>query len=133
MGELDNAEKYFQLHVHYLSKDHPDIPNCFYALGTVADAKGNYDSSLKWYKKSLKILMQTVKSDHPKLAASYNSIGEVHRKKGDYTRALESYEKALQIHRRMYGDDDLHVAMCLNKHGLYLLTRKEILKSIGMS
>ena len=111
MGKLDDAEKYYHRYLNQLSDDHPDISVCYHALGMVADAKGDYDASLKWYNKSLEIDMRTLKSDHPNIATSHNSIAIVHHKKGDYAHALESYEKALMIWKKAYGEDHPHVAM----------------------
>ncbi len=58
--------------------------------------------------------MQTIDSDHLNITGTHNNVGEVHRKKVDYARALESYEKALMVFKKAYGEDDLHIARCLN-------------------
>ena len=50
-------------------------------LGSVANEKVDYESSLSWYDKSLEIKMQTLKPDDVNIAHSYNNIGTVYDKK----------------------------------------------------
>jgi tetratricopeptide (TPR) repeat protein len=111
MGKLDDAEIYYHRVLNQLSKDHEDIPRCYHALGEVTQKKGDYDSSLKWYKKSLEI-------DDSNIATSHNSIAVVYSKKGDYAHALESFSKALEIWKKTYGEDHPDVAMCFNNMGI---------------
>ena len=117
MGQLNEAEKYFRLHLNRLPPDHPSIVGCYQALGMVADDRGEYGSSLKWYSKALDIAMKTAEPNQRNIATIHNCIGEVYRKKHDNTLALESYEKALIIQKKEYGDDHPRVAMCLNNIG----------------
>jgi tetratricopeptide (TPR) repeat protein len=117
MGKLNEAEKYFRLYLDGLPAGDPSIANCYQALGMVADDRGEYDSSLKWYGKALDIAMKTMESNHRNIAIIHNCIGEVHRKKHDNALALESYEKALIIQKKEYGEDHPRVAMCLNNMG----------------
>ena len=111
MGKLDDAEIYYHRVLNQLSKDHDDIPRCYHALGEVNLKKGDYDSSLKWYKKSLEI-------DDSNIATSYISIAVVYSRKGDYAHALESFSKALEIGKKTYAEDHPDVAMCFNNMGI---------------
>ena len=117
MGKLDDAEKYFHRYLNQLPDDDPDISACYHALGIVTDIKGDYDSSLKWYNKSLEIFIQTLKSDDPNIGTTLNSIAVIYRKQGDYAHALESFEKALAIWKKAYGEDHPRVAACFNNMG----------------
>ncbi len=117
MSKFNDAEKYYRRYLNQLPSNHPHISNCYNALGKVTDAKGDYDSSLNWYNKSLEIDMKTLEPDHLNVAATHNSIAIVHSKKGDYTRALESYEKALMILQKAHGEDHPRVAECFNNIG----------------
>ncbi|CAF0984642.1 unnamed protein product [Rotaria sordida] len=118
MGKLDNAEKYYHYILNQLPKDHEDITRCYHALGEVTQKKGDYNSSLKWYNKSLENDTQTMKIDDANIAMSYNSIAVIYSKKGDYTLALESYEKALEIWKNIFGENHPDVAMCYNNMGI---------------
>jgi tetratricopeptide (TPR) repeat protein len=130
MGKLDDAEKYYRRYLDQLSADHPDISSCYHALGSVADEKGNYDSSLKWYNKSLEINMRTLESDHPNIASTHNNIAIVHEEKGDYALALESHEKALMIWKKAYGEDHPLVATCLDNMGIVYQNEKKYSKAL---
>jgi tetratricopeptide (TPR) repeat protein len=118
MGKLDDAEKYVRRFLVQLPDHDPNISHGYHALGMVSDLKGEFEASLKWYNKSLKIKMQTLDPNHSNIANANNCIGEVYRKKGDYAHALESYKKALLIWQNIYGEDHLNVATCLNNMGL---------------
>jgi tetratricopeptide (TPR) repeat protein len=118
MGNLNDAEKYYHHVLNQLPKDHEDVIRCYHALGEITQKKGDYDSSLEWYNKSLEIDKQILKLDDPNIATSYNSIAVVYSKKGDYTLALESYKKALEIWKKTFNEDHLDIAMCYNNIGI---------------
>ncbi len=117
MSKWDDAEKYYHRYSNESSHNRENIDRCYSGLGSLANKKGDYDSSLKWHYKSLEIKMQTLKPDDQSIAESYNSIGNAYEKKKDYANALESYEKALKIFRRACGEDHLYVATCMNNMG----------------
>ncbi|CAF4962912.1 unnamed protein product [Rotaria sp. Silwood1] len=114
MGKFDDAEKYYRQMLLELPHGHQDIAICYYALGLVASAKGDFDLSLEWHYKSVEMIIRTLGPNNPSLANSYNSIGVVYRQKGNNQQALESYNKALTIYQRIYGEDHPRVAACLN-------------------
>ncbi|CAF5228649.1 unnamed protein product, partial [Rotaria magnacalcarata] len=95
MGKFDLAEKYYRRWLSELPSNHPSVGVLYQRLGRVANAKGEYDTSLEWYQNSLEIDMRTHPSDHVNIGITHNSIGAVHRKKGDRGRALESYNRAV--------------------------------------
>ncbi|UJR32366.1 hypothetical protein I4U23_019828 [Adineta vaga] len=114
MGKLDDAEKYYRLSLEIFSYHDSNSALCYHALGLVADDKGDYQSSLIWYKKSLDIFLRILESNDPNLALLYNSIAIIHQQKREYNLALESYEKALTIWKQVFGEDHHRVAICLN-------------------
>ncbi len=117
MGEYDKAEKYYNHLISELPPDHEDLAPCYHNLGIIANHKGNYDSSLQWFNKSLDIYNRTRKPDDPVIAVGYNSIGEVYLRKGNRTCALESFNKALAIRKKAFGEEHLQVAMCYHNMG----------------
>jgi len=118
MGKLNDAQKYYFRYLYQLPKNHPHTSSCCHALGMIAESKGDLESSLKWYSKSLNIAMQTFTDVHPNIATTHNSIGEIYRKKGNYSHALESYHKALDIFQQVFGNDHDNVATCYNNIGI---------------
>ena len=130
MGKLNEAENYFQLCLSGLSADHPSIAGCYQALGTVADDKGEFESSLKWYNKALEIVTKSLGPNHPDMATIHNSIGIVCRQKSDYGAARESCKKALTIRVKAYGQDHPLVAACLNNMASIYQEEKKYSKAL---
>ncbi|CAF0895731.1 unnamed protein product [Rotaria sp. Silwood1] len=113
MKKYDDAEKYYRRLLTEFLNDHKQTGLCYYHLGRVYSGRNNYEHSIKWYEKSLKIMMETMNSDDLNIAKCYNSIGNIYRKKEDYKQALEAYQKALSIWTRAPDENHLKVAMCL--------------------
>jgi len=118
MGKFDEAEKYYQRVLNEIPHDHKYLSRCYYGLGKVAFEKGNYDSSLEWHQKSLKIKMLTLNSDDPHIADSHNSIGSVYYYKDDHKQALESYYKAFVIRKRIFGEYHPTISAYFNNVGV---------------
>jgi hypothetical protein len=62
MAKWDNAEKYHRRFLDELANN-KEIASCCQGLGSVARSKKDYESSLKWYYKSLQIKTQSFKFD----------------------------------------------------------------------
>ncbi|CAF1274439.1 unnamed protein product [Rotaria sordida] len=132
MGKYNEAEEYYRRCLNGLpSNDYHNISTCYYALGRVADSKADYESSLKWFNKSLNIDMQILKQNDPCIANTHNSIANVYLTKGNYEQALESYNKALKIFQYSFGEDNLNVALCLNNIGVVYQQLKQYSKAIN--
>ncbi|ETO10615.1 hypothetical protein RFI_26762, partial [Reticulomyxa filosa] len=59
--------------------------------------KGDYDKSIEYSEKSLKIFLDKLGHYHPKLVISYNNLGIAYRIKEEYDKAIECHEKSLKI------------------------------------
>jgi len=125
MDRLDEAEKYYLNLIDLVSSDQA---NLYYHLGHIYSDKNDYDSSLKYYKKSLDIWM---KSNDTNLANNYNAIATNYWKKGDYKQAYESFNKALEIFKQIYGEDHMTVAMCLNNMGTVISNEKNYTEALN--
>jgi tetratricopeptide (TPR) repeat protein len=113
MGKLNDAEKYYHCFLREVPEDHQDIAGCYHSLGIVADEKGDYELSLEWLNKSLKIDMQSPSdSKQPNIAQSHNSIGIIYLRKHDYKQALKYFNEALLIFIRVFGEDSSETARC---------------------
>jgi tetratricopeptide (TPR) repeat protein len=130
MGKLNDAEKYYRYFLNELSYNDSNMAHCYHALGLVADAKGDYESSLSWYNKSLEMFIRTLKSDDPNIAIAHNSIAIIQQRRSEYTLALESYEKALTIWKQAFGEDHPNVAICHNNIGNVYRNEKKYAKAL---
>jgi tetratricopeptide (TPR) repeat protein len=126
MGKVEEAEIYYKRLLEELEPtNHPDLARCYEALGGVANEKGDYDTSLQWYEKSLKINMKAVERPRPDIASNYNSIGEVYRKKGDSKKAFEYYQQGVKLLEDNPGDKGLaKLAVCYNNIGIHYQEEK---------
>ena len=116
-GQFDKAEHYFRRLLGALPPGHENIGRCYINLGVVADRKGDYNSSLRWYKKRLRLKKETLKRNDPEMGDIYVCMGNVLDKKGDGKGALESFNKALEIFKEIYNNDSSKIAMCFNNIG----------------
>ena len=131
MEKIDEAEKYYWRQLTQLpSNDYRNIAVCFYSLGTVAFERGEYQSSLKLFQKSLEIEMQILMSDDSALASTYNCIGNVYCELGDYEDALKSYNKAVRIFRGVSGEDHFQIANYFNNLGVVHFRKQNWLKAL---
>ena len=130
MGRLNDAEKYYLLYLHQLSDNDPHISACYHALGILTSQKGDYESSVTWYKKLDEINARTLKSDDLSAANIHNSIGTLHQETGDNTKALKSFKKALDIWINAYGEDHPDVAMCFSNVGNLYQDEKNYSKAL---
>lgn len=114
MRKFNEAEIYFNHLLHDLPFKHSDIPTCYDTLGNILLEKGQYNSSLKWYKKSLEIKTKTFGRNHSNIAHVHNNMALVHLKKNDYQRSLESFDIALTIFQEKFDKNHSHIAECFN-------------------
>ncbi|CAF4319732.1 unnamed protein product [Rotaria socialis] len=88
MGKFDLVEKYYRRWLSKLPSNDPSLCVLHQRLGVVADDKGEYDTSLKWYQKSLETKMRTHRSYHVNIGNTHNSIIAVHRNKDKHTMSI---------------------------------------------
>ena len=68
MGKFDDAEKYYHRLLNGFPPAHPGITDCYHNVSEIALEKGNYNSRLEWYHKSLDIKLKTLQPNHSDLA-----------------------------------------------------------------
>jgi tetratricopeptide (TPR) repeat protein len=118
MGEFDLTEKiYRRLLAERLSND-PSNDHLYYSLGMVTKDKGEYDLSLYWYSKSLKMKSQINPSDYISIGSLYNCIGVVHQEKGEDNEALKCYNEAIKLFKRNNDENHPYMADVYNNIGI---------------
>ena len=105
MGKYDLAENMYYRLLDELPTNDPSLSHLYYSLGLVTNDKGEYDASLQWYEKSLKITMQTDPSNYVSISGTHTAIGVVHSRTGDNKTALEYYNKAITLFRQAHDDN----------------------------
>jgi len=130
MNKYTDAEKYYRRLLTEFSDDYKQTGLCYYQLGRVYSGRGKYDESIKWYEKSLKIMMETMNSNDSNIAECFNSIGNIYRKKQDYEQAIEAYQKAKDIWEQEFGENHLKVAMCLINMGVVYDAKENYIQAL---
>ncbi|CAF3783668.1 unnamed protein product [Rotaria socialis] len=130
MGKFDVAEKYY----HQSLREYPSNDICrsaiYHNLGMAANAKGEYDTSLEWYNKSVGLLVASRPSNHVRIGITYNSMGNVYRNKGDRSRALKLYNRAISIFKHADDQNHPYVASFYNNIGIIYYEEKKYLQAL---
>jgi Tfp pilus assembly protein PilF len=114
MGKYDLAEKMYRRLLNELPANDASLSTLYYSLGSVTKDKGDYDSSLQWFNKSLEIKMQTDPSNYVYISGIYIWIGVNHGKKGDNETAMEYYNKAIKLFQDAHDEHHLSMAYLYN-------------------
>jgi len=130
MGKFHAAKNLFKCLLRTLSSDHPDVFNCYQALGKIYCEKQDLDRSLKFFNITLNILSRQTNFNQIRIAYVHNNIGEVYQKKGDTKRALESFKQALNTFKQKIGEKNEHVAWCYNNIGIVYFMEKKYSKAL---
>lgn len=84
------------------------IENAIVNIGEIYFLRGNYDSALVYFERSLKVSEIDGSGTAP---YSLNSIGKVYQKRGDFSTAIKYHEQAYEMSKQM--DDELQISQSL--------------------
>ncbi len=108
-GTLNNLDKLLENYLKEIPADHADRIRGYNTLGNVTSAKGDFDSSLTWYQKSLEIIQKPPAADGVKLAECYSNIAVVYLNKKDNKEALAAWEQALPIWEQVFAKEQINL------------------------
>jgi tetratricopeptide (TPR) repeat protein len=129
MGEYDSAMPLFLEALEIFEEfkgEQRDLGNALRAVGNIHLSKGEYDSSLQYQEKSLKVMEEI--GEQYGIATALNNIGNVYIDKGDLTKALEYYEQSLEIFQKL--GDKWGIAGSLNNIGNVYYYKDELAKAL---
>jgi tetratricopeptide (TPR) repeat protein len=108
LGQINQAEIFFQILLKSLSNDHKDIPSIYIELGNINDEMEEYNLALKNYQYALDIREKQIPKDYIRIALLLNNIGVVyqHMGKGNIDRAIEYYRQSLDIYETKCSKDE---------------------------
>ncbi|MEG3440083.1 tetratricopeptide repeat protein, partial [Pannus brasiliensis CCIBt3594] len=86
---------------------------CF-TLASIYEARNQFDTVEKWYRKSLDVAKQRFGEEHPAVATSLNNLAYLYRETGRYGEAEPLYRQALEMRKRLLGEEHPDVATSLN-------------------
>jgi signal transduction histidine kinase len=124
----DSAFHYAQLEYEFAKSKglKTQMADALNAQGISFAIRGNYDSAIDYFIKSLKIKEEI--GDQEGIANLLNNIGIIYEDQGDYTRAVDNYLRSLKI-REEIGDMK-GVASSFNNIGNSYYNQDEYLKAI---
>ena len=87
------------LSANLLTADSIGIANTYNNLGILEDEQGNFETSLAYYFKALKIYEKNT-NDPDLVPMVLSNIGVVYKKQEEYTKVLDYYEQALELYKK---------------------------------
>jgi tetratricopeptide (TPR) repeat protein len=130
MGKFDLAEKFYRRLLEESPPSGRSLCDLYYSLGSVMEDKGDYDSSLQFFKKSLEIQMRINPSDYVYISSIYNCIGGLHWKKSDYSGALEWYTKGIELFKQANDENCIQMAHLYSGIALVYDNQKKYLEAL---
>ena len=85
-------------------ENHPDTASSYNNLAQVYQEKGELETALDFYNKTLTIKLSTVGDSHPHVASCYNNIGNIYADRKQLDLALEQYKISLELRLKIFGE-----------------------------
>ncbi|CAF0915530.1 unnamed protein product [Rotaria sp. Silwood1] len=130
LGQIDHAEKYFNVLLKILPCDHTDIASLKTGLGHVHLRRGNYNEALEYYQFAYNIRRETLSILNPRIGASLRNIGNVYRLMGNFDQALNYYRQAMRINESNYSNKHIVIAMTMEEIGLVYQNKNELVTAL---
>ncbi|CAF2915301.1 unnamed protein product [Rotaria sp. Silwood2] len=116
MGQIDKAEKYFNMLLKTLPRDHPDVPDAYDQIANIFAEQGKLNMALENYTHAYEIRQVRFLNDDIHIANSLHNLGFIHKQKGEYDKAMDYYRKVLAIDEKNYPNDHAnktHTMICI--------------------
>ncbi|CAF0775866.1 unnamed protein product [Adineta steineri] len=125
LGQIDRAEKYFNMLLKSLPHDHPDIAGVYNHIGGVHYKRNEYNLALKNYEIAYEMRRKKLPLNYHHIAGSLANIGLIYKAKGDFNTALDYYQHALRIFENLYPDNNLQKAMSIEYIGTVYMNKED--------
>ncbi|UJR19231.1 hypothetical protein I4U23_022360 [Adineta vaga] len=113
LGQINRAEKYFEMLLKTLPSNHEHISAVYNQIGNIHDRRGNLNLALKYFELAYQTGQKQLTQNFQHFAGSLNNIGRIHRNKGNFNQALNYYNQALDIETKYCSDDHIHKAVLI--------------------
>ncbi len=100
LGAYDKSVEYYYMALEILEKenDKSGMAKIYNNLGIIMQNRGNANDALGFYKKSLKLKIETKASD-VQIASAYINLGSAYEQLKKYGKSLSFYNKSLNLYR----------------------------------
>ncbi|MEM1312904.1 MAG: tetratricopeptide repeat protein, partial [Patescibacteria group bacterium] len=110
LGEFSIALKEYQMCLNYyktINSKHPKIAVAYNNIAFTHMKIQDYDSSILYHRKALRIRLNTLPENHPQVISSYNGMGIVYTVNEQYDSAEFYFKKCVQL-LESYNSDDFN-------------------------
>lgn len=103
VGDIDNAKKYNELSIQYLSdnKESPTYALSLFNLGSLAQIEGKYELATKYYFECLGVDERN--NNWARVGATYNNLSIIYKETGDSENSIEFLRKANRVFKKQGG------------------------------
>ncbi|MEL7534086.1 MAG: CHAT domain-containing tetratricopeptide repeat protein, partial [Bacteroidota bacterium] len=129
-GDLDNAEKYYQISLNLALQDPLRLKDRIrvssFNMALMNSRRGNYEEAIGTFQSIIARLQQSEmsRSDTLTVAHAWINIGTAYNGLGDFTRSLKYNRLGLEGHRYYYGDNHPQIGNDLTNIGHMLEVMK---------
>jgi tetratricopeptide (TPR) repeat protein len=109
---------------------HPELAQSLCNVGTVCEALGQYEESLKYCEQALKMYQTMYLENHPGIATSLNNIGMVYEDLGQNQESLKYCEQALKMWKVLCSGNHPDIATSLSNIGSVYSSLSEYAKAL---
>ena len=92
--------------INELGKDHEEVGDCYYELGTNYYMNSQYENAIENHKKALAIRIKCFGEDDVDVVISYYQLGQDYYMDCKYELAITNHIKALELQNLLNEDDD---------------------------
>ena len=128
LGQLNKAETVYEGMLK-TTLDHHAKANVYNQLGWLKDAQSEYEQSISFYEKSLRITEKHFHGEKANLAFIYNNISVAYSRMNDYTKSLSFSHKALETGLKFYNPNHIQLASIYTNLGLTYLKVNDLSKA----
>jgi tetratricopeptide (TPR) repeat protein len=114
MKKYDLAEKIYHRVLAELSSNDPLLGDLYYSFGLLNYHKDDYNSSLQWFKKALKIRIESPLSNYINISKINNWIGKTYEKNDNLHKALKYYNKVVELYTEKRAEREAVMADIYN-------------------
>ncbi|CAF1240591.1 unnamed protein product [Adineta steineri] len=125
LGQIDRAEKYFNMLLKSLPHGHPDIATIYNSIGIVHERRNELNLALKNFRIAYEMRRKQLPSNYPHIASSLNNIGLIYKSKGDFNTALDYFQLALRIFEYLHPGNNLLKAGTIESIGNIYMNKED--------
>lgn len=115
MADIVLARMYFERAYRICETQYEELSGqmatACHEIGYIYKAKGQLNTAMTWYNRSLAIREQIRGKNSPAIAETLNNLGELYAAKKEWKQAMDCHKRALKIRQKHFDSNSLEVTM----------------------